>query len=369
MTAINGFVFAFILVWVLKAVIAFFLGSLLLLFVALGIHKVAVQKSDKRGRRKRKLYEAELARSGAQDRRLPPPENLEDAINLASALATLSAGASPPERLAMRRAVPRTQVVAMLENALRDRNWGNRFRALTAFYDLGSPAQFKMLLDFAEHEKNTRVYGNALMACAASISSFKDLDSLLALMQESIEISASYYEGILRTALRAVARQTGRERTVEHIRSVLLDYSSSATIKASLVHAVAKEQLTELKQTILDLAYREANTAITIAVLRALRIFNQYDAIIRTNLGNPIRSLNIVALRASQTCAEPDRGLIDKIVEQLGSGDYAVRRTAAISLRSLGEQGRAALIRASQGDDKYAGDISTYVLSLESNHA
>lgn len=183
-------------------------------------------------------------------------------------------------------------------------------------------------------------------------------------MQLSMEISASYYEGVFRAALKALEGALGRSATVQHVKGVLLEADLNPVLKASLVHAISREGLSELEPAVLDLARSANEPVITVAVMRALRRSGTYDQLIEENIGNPRRSLNIVALRASGVCNDPQPDLIIKIAKQLRSSDYMVRVAAAASLKQLGERGEQALLKAGHGDDKYASDIASYVLSL-----
>lgn len=364
MAALNGFVFAYILVWILKAVIAFFMASLVLLFVALGIHKINIQAAERKEKSLAALYERELSGITQESGVITEPHGLDEAISLAHALAAASKGISASRKNLMRAAVNETCMPVLLQQALQNKSWGNRFRGLTAFYDFGSPSQFRMVLEFLSRESNTRVYGNGLMAAAASISSRSDFDSLLRLMQESMSISGSLYEGVFRTSLQVLEERIGRADTVRHVRETLREEQFSSVLKASLVHALSKEGFIELKPSVIELARRERSPVITISVMRALGIFGEYDVIIEENLGSPNRALNIVALRASTTRRDPVPGFIAKVEAQLRSSDYTIRFAAASSLKQLGRRGHKALDEASHGDDRFASEIASYVLSL-----
>jgi len=364
MATINGFVFAFILVWILKLIIAFFLSSLLVLFAALGIHKIHIQKTERKDWDLLASYKAELSSVAESGDKISNPQNLADAVNLAHALSIMSVGESVSAKAAMRQVVLKSKLPEILRQALKSRSWGTRFKALTGFCDFASPTEFRHLIEFEYGEKNTRVFGNGLMACAACISSTRDFGELLALMQLSMEISASYYEGIFRTALRALEETVGRATTIKHIKRLLLESDINPVLKASLIHANSKEQFPELETAALDLARDVDEPVITVAILRALRKSGNYDRIIEENIGNSRQYLNIVALHASGVCKDPGPDLIRKIEEQLRSRNYLARTAAATSLKQLGEKGEQVLVRAGHGDDRYASDISTYVLSL-----
>lgn len=364
MGVIGGFAFLYILVLVLKAVIVFFLVSLLLLFVTLGIHKIRIQGAEDRSERNAASYRTALAALGAQPVHLDAPGSAADAIDLANAVAAAGKDAPAEGRVALRQAALEAGIVKVLRTAVHHRSWGNRYRALTAFYDLAAPGQFGFLLDFASGESDRHVYGNALMACAACVGSIADFDAVLRLAQDKMEISASYYEGIFRTGLHALRERVGRDRAIEYLKGLFASPAYGVVVKAPLVHAVAKEQLKELKPSILMLTRREPDTVITIAVLRALGIFKEYDEIIFENLGKEPLPLTVVALGACRACTDPGPVLLEAIVRQLYSANYTVRAAAAATLKHLGREGRRALEDASVGEDKYAGDISSYVLSL-----
>lgn len=364
MASLNSFVFAFILVWILKVCIAFFLSSLLVLFVALGIHKMHVQDSERRDEDQMASYQAELSLIPGSGGILTPPRTLTDAVNLAHALALARPEASPSAATAMHQAALASKMPEILRSSLKSKNWGTRFRALTGFFDFASPLELPQLLAFEREETNPRVFGNGLMACAACVASTEHFGRLVALMQQGQEISASYYEGVFRTALRSLEASVGRAGTVEAIKEVLLEPDSDPVLKGSLVHAISKEEFPEVVTTALDLARHASEPVITVAVLRALGRSGIYDPIIEENIGNSRQYLNIVALHASGICKKPTPILLRKIENQLRSGDYVARLAAATSLKRLGETGKKALLRASHGSDKYASDISSYILSL-----
>lgn len=364
MTSGSDFPLDYILVWVLKVVILFFAGSLTVLFVGLGIHKTLVQKREKKNEVQNALYKTRWPTLSEAEGSLAMPNDFTDAVNLAQVLSEIRKAGGGGRESANKQPVLGTGMHGILRKALQDKNWGKRFRSLTAFYDLGSPSEFDLLLDFISRERNIRVYGNALMAAAASISSEPNFDGLIRLMQKGQKISGSYYEGVFRVALRALENRVGRSAMVEQLEEILESPDYDNVLKGPLVLAVAKEKLRELKGSIVDLARRENNPVITISTLRSLRILGQYDEIIGENIGSPDRGVNLIALGASSNYRGASPVLLRRIAEQLRSPDYVVRYTAAFSLKELGEEGRDVLISASHGEDRYASDMASYILSL-----
>ncbi len=360
MHTLDGLVFPYIVVWILRATIMIFGASLAALFLGLGLHKRHVLRAVRDKEERILFYAGELvALCAGSTTAIVNPRNFRDALCLAGAFRAFSFHDESEVAMA-HMAIAVTSTMVQLRRALLSKDWGVRTRALTAFGELRDSGQFEYLRRFAEQESVVRVFGSCLAACAALIQESDQFRRFSMLLNSRPALSASYDEGVLRTAIRSLLGSSDAAVARDIMHDCLFSDDFRAQYKAALISAAGKEHFARLAGSIVAYAHVSSDRIIHISAMRALFHFGMCDDLISRSLDSDDPVVQVVAIRSSMRC----NGAVEtQLAGFLGSPHFDVRYAAAMTLAQL-PSGERQLRQVQAGSDGFARDMAQFALSV-----
>ncbi|MHB8167409.1 MAG: hypothetical protein ACYDDT_11675 [Sulfuricella sp.] len=211
------------------------------------------------------------------------------------------------------------------------------------------------------------MYWNCLYACSSSLGRAEDFMRLLIVMESRPELSASFAEGVFRTAIRAMLGFCLAEDVHRTLAGCLKHTDSSRVHLAALILSIGKEQIQELAAVIVDCTRDTDNPIIMVTAMRALHAMGRCDNLILEGLSSANTIIQIAAIRNCEHCVCVWGGGVEYDVAQLlSSPSFDVRYAAAMTLRSMQGKGLRLLRDAQDGHaDPYARTMATFALALE----
>jgi len=363
MHTLDAIVFPYLVVVLLWVVIAFFVVSIAALFVGLGIHKRHLAKRESNYRRQIEAYAHAISQFREGDETcLPSVADFDAACALGAALTKTFRTQDIPPQAALLEAIRNSGAALLVMAYLDAKDWGQRFRAVTALGDLRLPELFDKLVEIAHSEPHMSVFGNCLYAAANSVSRPDQIRTLFDLINSRRDISAGYDEGMFRLAIQALRRHDAQlEALAAVLRPCLQSEEADEQHLLALVLAMGKEQLVAFKNDMVNIVRSRGSARLTAAVMRAVHSMHLCDSIISEYVGSSDPMLNIAAIRSAECCG-PD--IVPLIGRELRSTDFNVRYAAAVTLSKLGENGHNELIERRQDSDPFARDMAAFALSV-----
>lgn len=255
--------------------------------------------------------------------------------------------------------------------------WGTRYQAIDTIANLKLHSLFGFLLQHSLVEKNSNVTSHCLHVCALLLRTGEEFDALSQRLDHDDQLSTNLVEGLSRIAIQQLKKNQCEAVVHQHLSGCLMAAAYGRLFKIGLINAIGKEQLASLKEVLIELAREStagangaantaANTApddgaITLAVMRAIANFGQYDPLIRSQLESEQPTIQVVALRSSIHCDDESMKLV---AQQLHSLHFDVRYAAAMTLEKMGARGRYALRIARMSTDRYAKNIAAFALAV-----
>ena len=251
--------------------------------------------------------------------------------------------------------------------------WGTRYQTIDTIANLKLHSLFGFLLQHSLVEKNSSVTSHCLHVCALLLRTGEEFDALSHRLDHDDQLSTNLVEGLSRVAIQQLKKNQPEAIVQQHLSVCLTAAAYGRLFKIGLINAIGKEQLASLKEVLIELAREStaginiaANSppddgAITLAVMRAIANFGQYDPLIRSQLESEQPTIQVVALRSSIHCDDESMKLV---AQQLHSLHFDVRYAAAMTLEKMGARGRYALRIARMSTDRYAKNIATFALAV-----
>ncbi|MHB8346704.1 MAG: HEAT repeat domain-containing protein [Acidiferrobacterales bacterium] len=362
MHTLDGLISPYLVVWLLRAIIVVFAVSLSALFLGLGLHKRHVLLVARRKEERTLFYAGELVSLCAGSiSSITEPRDFRETLCLADAFGSFFFH-DATEVSDAQAAIAATPAVQILKHALSSKDWGVRCRALGAFADLRDPSHFGYLIDFAERENVVRVFGSCLSACALLIHESGQFDTFSLLLNKRLVLSASYDEGVLRTAIRSLLERSDPPAVYRILREYLFSEALSVQYKTALINAIGKEKFTRMTDAILDYARTSEERTIRISAMRALYNMGVCDDLISRGFKSADPVIQIVAIRASLYCGA---AVEPQVAGFLASPHFDVRFAAAMTLVRFPSGGTELLQRARTCADPFARDMAEFALTMD----
>ncbi len=362
MHTLDSLVSPYIVVWLLRGIIVVFAASLAALFLGLGLHKRHVLRVARSKEEKTLFYAGELVSLCAGSiASVAEPHDFREALCLARAFGSFPFH-DAAEMSKVQGAIAATKAIPILKDALSSKDWGVRCRALGAFADLRDPSYFEYLLNFAEQEEVVRVFGSCLSACAFLIQESGQFQTFSLLLDKRPVLSASYDEGVLRTAIRSLLARSDLATVNRIMRDCLFSETFSAQYKAALINAIGKEKFTSMTDAVIDYSRASEVRIIRISAMRALHNMRICDDLICRGFKSADPVIQLVAIRSSLYC---NAAVEQQIAGFLASPHFDVRFAAAMTLVKFPSGGRELLQRARTCADPFATDMAEFALTMD----
>ena len=360
MEVLRSLTFSLVSVWLLHALLVFFAVSLLVVFVGLGVHKNSVMQRERRHANFRER-ERDVIRglAGGDDRGFASVSDLPHAFSIVDAMQDCRITDAGEQRR-IDDALASTRIEDLLRKAMRSKDWGLRFKSMTATHDLGWPVFFDQLIEHAANDDDLRVKCSALYACSGVLETPEQFLKLYDATDTIEQLTTGFIEGIFRTGLKRLDRYATPDGTAAML-DICLKRPLSPRL-ASLILAIGKEQLHTLAPAIVACARARPQRNIAISSMRALHMMGMSDPIITENLSSDDPIAQVAAIRSSPFCSDAP----EKLAELMTSRSFDVRYAAAMTLLAFGGRGIELLQSVhADFDDPYARNMAAFALAME----
>lgn len=334
------------------------------LLVVLVIHKVYVELREARSAKLRKDFKTTLqAFLGGWESHLPHPARHLAIDALTDVAIDYIAGAERNVADSIRDELKGQGIVdELLERLNTGRSWVKRYRALERLGFLKLAELRSVYVKLLEEETDVRIISKALWALSY-VAEEKDLPLIIDFLGNANFMSAKFNEYLFTNLISEFRDRRGDGETVNILETLLHQEAMPVLLKRDIIESCGKSGFTTVVPLIIDTFHRyDDMPEMRITTIRALGGLST-DAlceIITPALSDPDWRVRLVASQNARICAKT---CIPSLLELMGDQNYYVRLNAAKTLLSLGGEGKAALNRALAGTDRFARDISHYVLS------
>lgn len=369
----------FLINGLLRLIILIFFIALLSLFAGLGIQKNRLARRAKKEAEQVQRYVHQLSaiEAGGLQQVEPLPRSMRDLVCLGHAYRT--SGEMRPNRIGFRIDTPHyAQQISLLKQSLKSRKWGVRYQSIDTIANLRLHTLFEFLLLHSVTEINNNVTSHCLHVCALLLRSTAKFNALATRLDHDNQLSTNLIEGLARIAIQKLQEHQTVGAVEDCVTSCLVAQGRSLLFRVGLINAIGKQQMLGLKEVLITLAHDSQTddiadtahayatavpreSAMTLAVMRAIASFNQYDDVIRRQLESALPTMQVVALRSSLHC---DDASLPLIAQQLHSLHFDVRHAAAQTLAKMGTRGRVFLEKTQMGTDRYAKNIAEFALAV-----
>lgn len=294
-------------------IILIFFIALVSLFAGLGIqkHKLATRVKNDAERTQHYAHQL-LAIESGKLWRIDSLESMRDLVCLGRAFRAYRAngaqtvgGEMRSDGSDFRLDTPHyAQQIDLLKQGVEAKNWGARYQSIDTIANLRLHTLFGFLLQHSLSEKNTNVTSHCLHVCALLLRSAEEFDALANRLNHDNQLSTNLIEGLTRIAIQQLQEHQNARAVQRCLTACLTSTNYDQLFKIGLINAIGKEQIVALKEVLIALANdseieRDTNldskldsstdtysvtrpdSAITLAVMRAIASFGRYDALIR----------------------------------------------------------------------------------------
>ena len=333
------------------------------LLVSLVVHKTYVELREVRSARLRKKFEALFPSFlDGKDEHLPHPHD-SLAIDVLADVA-IDQIARTDHKTANRIRVElreRGIVDDLLERLRNSRSWVRRYRALERLGFLKFADLRQFYVNLLETETDLRIISKTLWALSY-VAEEEDLPLITNFLGNSNFMSAKFNEYLFTNLIDEFHSKYGDDSTVSMLTAFLNNQAIPVLLKRDIIESCGKIGYIPSVPLIVDAFHRYHDLIeIRITTLRALGGLSAdvLSELITPALSDPDWRVRVVASRNASLCKE---SCVPHLEELMRDQNYHVRINAAKTLFTLGEAGKAALRRALTSSDRFARDISHYVL-------
>ncbi len=336
----------------------------IVLLVTLVVHKIYVELREARFARLRKRFEAIFPTFlNGENKHLPHPKNHLDVDALADVAVDQITQVDHNTAGKIRDELHQLGIVNdLLERLRTSRSWVRRHRALERLGFLKLADLRPVYLKLLETETDIRIVSKTLWA-VSYVAEEADLPLITDFLGNTHFMSAKFNEYLFTNFIGEFRLRRGDRETVTMLESFLNAETIPVLLKRDVIESCGKMGFTLCVSLIMDAYHRYRDIPemriTTLRALGGLSADSLYE-IITPALCDPDWRVRLVASQNARYCHENCIPLLEQLIRDQ---NYYVRISAAKTLITLGEKGKAALNCALAGADRFARDISNYVLS------
>ena len=246
------------------------------------------------------------------------------------------------------------------------RFWTKRIVAVEKLAYLRLP-ELKRFLYFiiATYSNDNDIVARAVLGISFIADSEEDLSVINQVLKDPFFRSVKFNEYIYANVIKSFREKGTEDMLLRSLELLMVDISTPVELKKGIVEACGSQVFYSAKNTIIKL-YNQLKDVpeLKIICIRALGRLGCMDisSMIKNSLQDP--NWRVRATAAKNACLCPD-DIIESLKKSLSDENYYVRMNAAISLSKFGERGIRALNEGMQSDDRFAKDVSRYLLKLK----
>lgn len=241
------------------------------------------------------------------------------------------------------------------------RSWVRRFVAVEKLGLLRLPELRPLYLNILENEKDLHIIAKTVWAL--SLIAWEGIPAAINGVLKNPSIMSSKYTEFIYTNIIAAFRESGTEESFIRLLALIKDDPELPLIlKRDIIAACGVAEFYPAKELIVDYFHCfHDSPEMRIACVRALERLSALDAsrIIEECLRDEDWRVRAAAAKNAYVCSDE---LLGPLKEALHDSNYYVRINAALSLAKFGAHGMEALSEATRDDDRFARDVSRYVL-------
>lgn len=361
---ISTYVLSDLMRAVLVTSIELVLALSLIQAVALVVHKVWVERRERKTALLKSRYLSGMYRILAGEQvELPHPGTKEEFAALADVCIYLMPNATPAEVCAIRATVRSCGVVDYFRTQLpRARYWITKYRLIERLGFLKLPELapvYRAMVD-SEHE-DRHVVSKATWALSL-ICGETDLAHILSCVSRPDFMSAKFNEHLFVNIIESFRDAGASARLLELFQALVEGDELPLLVKRDFIEACGGAGFAEAEPLVVACARRfESLPEMRIACLRSLQKIGgaSLDGFVVAGLRDQDWRVRAVAAKAVENCSDL---VIEPLDQALGDANYHVRLNAAVSLAHKGAAGRAALDRQRASRDRFVREVSRYVM-------
>jgi len=244
---------------------------------------------------------------------------------------------------------------------LNSRSWATRFTAVERLGLLKIPEFLPLFLEIIQQDKDYRVVAKSIWALSL-IPDRPCLYSIHQVLQRPNFMSSKFTEFIYVNIISSFLDQGKGDEFLEYLRSLREDSDLTPTLKRDIIAASGSSGFVGSVPVIEEyLSSSDETPEMRIACIRSLeRLASSESGImILPFLSDPDWRVRAVAARSAHISSSD---AIPALKALLSDRNYHVRMNAARSLSKLGILGISALKESQKADDRFAMDVSIFVL-------
>lgn len=246
------------------------------------------------------------------------------------------------------------------------RSWTNRIVAVEKLAYLRLP-ELKRFLYFilAKYKDDNAIIARAVLGISFIADSEEDLSVINQVLKDPFFRSVKFNEYIYANVIKSFRERGTEDMLLRSLGLLMVDISIPVELKKGIVEACGSQLFYSAKDTIMKVFNQFKDVPeLKITCIRALGRLGCMDmsSLIRDSLQDADWRVRATAAKNVGLCADD---IIESLKKSLSDENYYVRMNAAISLSKFGERGIKALNEGMQSDDRFAKDVSRYVLKLK----
>ena len=349
----------------LLGAIGIFIFITVILFVVLIVHKLHVERRQKRLKRLQDTYADFLVRKQSQpDLVIEKPDKDIEFEALGNAIIDMTS-VKPDDGAFVSHLRRMTRVLELdvyNRKLASSRSWVERYRAVETLGFLKMPEFGPFYHSILKKEKNIHVITKTIWSLSL-IAEENDLDAINSFLSDPLFASSKFKEYIYTNIIRTFQERGEENRFVQLLESWVEKPDMPVLLKKDAISACGVVHLTSAKDVINKYYTRfHEVTEMKIACIRALERLGAHDMchLIVSALNDEDWRVRAVAAKNAEVCSDIVIGALESV---LRDRNYYVRINAAQALSKLGQQGIAVLSRFTSSDDKFARDMAHYMLN------
>lgn len=346
----------------LLAVVLVMLFIVVFLFAAVVIHKLYVEFGAVRYQRLRERYLSAMGRrlSGRGEEVKKPRKGFEYEI-WGDVIAEMMANSVGETVEFLKLEARGLGLDAHFRKMARSRSWTRRFIAMERLGLLRLPEMRDLYLSILPAEKDPHIISKTVWALSL-IADESVLPAINGVLKDPSFMSSKYAEFVYTNIIASFRDQRREDAFIRFMEGIKSDGEIPLILKRDIIAACGVTQFYPAKEIVREYYHHfHDSSEMRIACLRALERLSDSDAspLIGEGLNDGDWRVRAVAARSARVCGEELLALLSRA---LRDKNYYVRMNAALSLAGLGAHGVEALMEATRADDRFAADVSRYVL-------
>lgn len=351
----------------LIAVIIVMLLIDVILFFSMIVNKIYVELRQRKLKKLKEMYIASISNKliGA-DSRVKKPEKKIEFQALVDVIIDMLTSISGEMENRIKDNAMELGVDEYYKKMALSRSWTKRIVAVEKLAYLRLP-KLKQFLYFiiGNYNNDNDIVARAVLGISFIADSEEDLSVINQVLKDPFFRSVKFNEYIYANVIKSFREKGTEDMLLRSLGLLMVDISIPVELKKGIVEACGSQVFYSAKDTIMKVFNQLKDVPeLKITCIRALGRLGCMDisSMIKNSLQDP--NWRVRATAAKNACFCPD-DIIESLKKSLSDENYYVRMNAAISLSKFGERGIRALNEGMQSDDRFAKDVSRYLLKLK----